>query len=248
MTQYETVKNIIKAYRMKKLIKPFLFGLVFALGISFSAFPSHYLGGNISWTCLGNDSFLIKMTIYRDCNGTYLSSSNLNAKCASSGQSIATINMLRPSPLDITPVCGHNCSRCSSSTCSFPFGIEKYVYTGILFLANAGSCCEILLEHQGSSRSSTTTTGDPNLFFYIDARLNRCISPCNNSPEFFSDPIRIICIGVDFYYNLNYQDFDMDSNGVLLDSLSFEWTPPLVGYNAPFTYTGTYAFDHPIYY
>jgi len=41
-------------------------GIFFSLGTT--AFASHLLGGNMTYTCLGNDQYEIKIVVYRDCN------------------------------------------------------------------------------------------------------------------------------------------------------------------------------------
>jgi hypothetical protein len=185
-------------------MKRFVFlSLLLSIFLSFSPFnnakSSHMMGSDITWTCLGQDSFLIKLVIYRDCNGVNLGSASIPIKCATTGSSITTVSISKPAPVDITPTCGASCTRCQTSGCSFPYGIEQYTYQKLVVLSNAGSCCKVTFSYSMCCRNYTITTGVSGNF-YIDAQLDRCVTPCDNSPSFTNPPIAIICIGQDFVF------------------------------------------------
>jgi len=207
---------------------------------------THMMGSDITWTCVGKDSFMIKLVIYRDCNGVQLSAASIPIKCASTGITITTVSISKPPPVDITPTCGSSCTRCQSSGCSFPYGIEQYTFTKLVVLNT--NCCDLILSYSMCCRNSTITTGAANANFYIDAKMNRCQNPCDNSPTFTNPPIAIICVGQDFIFNHGVIDVDIDSNGGLIDSLSYEWTPPLSNAGAPISYTSSYAYDKPVFF
>ena len=233
---------------MKKNTIALIFGLFFSMGMTIYSFSYNHIGGDIGWKCLGNDTFLMKVTVFRDCNSSSMSSITLNFKCASTGTQITTLNLSKPAPVDITPRCGSSCTRCQSSGCSFPYGIEKYEYTGKVYLGNAGSCCEIKVEYDGLLRSYTISTGPAGSNFFITAMFNRCLSPCDNSPIVSNDPLFLMCIGQDQVFSSGFTDHDKDSNGRSLDSLAFEWTTPLINANNPVSYSSNYSYDHPIFY
>jgi len=208
----------------------------------------HFIGSDLTWKCIGQDSFLVSLTIYRDCNGIPMHPIAIVAKCASTGATITTLNISKPQGVDITPTCGSSCTRCQTSGCSFPYGIERYVFTSLLVLSNAGSCCEIVMSFQSCCRNLTITTGIANQSFYCDGRLNRCINPCDNSPTFTNAPVAIICVGQDFIFNHGAIDIDISSTGGLIDSLSYEWTSPLGYGGAVLSYSSPYSYDKPIYF
>ena len=60
---------------MKKLIVSLLF-----IFCSYSSFSTHFMGGEITWTCItgGPDvgKYIFEMKIYRDCNGSSLPTSS----------------------------------------------------------------------------------------------------------------------------------------------------------------------------
>ena len=237
---------------MKKILKITLCLFIFSLFINISDIKAdHIAGSDISWTCVGTDSFMIKMTIYRDCNGIAMSNENLAVNCKATGSNILNKTMAEPTGIDITPTCGNSCTRCQNSGCSFPYGIQQYTYQGLIVLSGAGSCCEVILSYSSCCRSADITTGMTWASYYCYAMLNRCITPCsqNNSPYFTNYPIAILCIGEDFVYNNGGNDLNVNSTGGLLDSLVYEWTSPLgTSINDLLSYTGQYTYDKPIYF
>jgi hypothetical protein len=201
------------------------------------------------WTRVGTDSFYVDIYLYADCNGVapyYLI--GLPAKCSTTGQTINTTNLqVTPVSVDVTPVCPGTCTRCQSSSCSFPYGIRKHTYTGLLVLSTAGTCCQVTLSWTDTSRPSSITTGAAYANFYTECTLNRCASPADNAPVASDYPFRIACVGQDLYMNLGVTDFDVDSSGKR-DSLVYEWAPPLSAQGFPISYTGQYTYDKPIYF
>lgn len=232
---------------VKKLFKLFAILLVIQLSFVSNSEATHMMGSDFSWKCIGQDSFLVKLVIYRDCNGVQLSAASIPIKCASSGASITILSIAKPAPIDITPTCAASCNRCQTGSCSFPYGVEKYVFQKLVILSSAGSCCEVIMSYSMCCRNSTITTGAGDKNYYIDAKLNRCLNPCDNSPEFSIDPIIIMCINQDFSHSMGTIEQDT-FNGQLIDSLSFEWTKPLSGKANALMYTGQYAYNKPIYF
>jgi len=233
----------IKSLRLKTL---FFAGLIMISYVNVQA--SDVAGAQITWQKVGTDSFLVTLTGYRDCNGIPFPTASVPVKCASTGQTVITITISKPSPVDITPVCGSSCTRCQSSSCSFPYGIEKYVFQKLVVLSGAGSCCDLIMECSMGARSSSITTGAANAQLYISAKLNRCMSFDNNSPQISNNPVNIICVGQDFIFNLGAYDLDKDTSGKLLDSISYEWTKPQTGAGTYTSWTGSYTYDKPVFF
>lgn len=191
---------------------------------------------------------MVKLTGYRNCNYVSWPSFNLSVKCVLGNSMITSKNMSVPVPIDITPNCGNICTRCSNSVCSFPYGIEQYNYTGLVVLNSAGTCCEVRLEFRYSLRAADITTGAGMAEFYNYALLNRCLTPCDNSPQFTNPPLAIACTEQDFVFNNGVQDYDTTSSGGLSDSLTYEWTSPLESLGTPIAYNSGYSYDKPLYF
>ena len=208
---------------MKKFSAIYL--LVLALSCCFTTnkvIATQIMGSDLTWRCVGQDSLLITLTVYRDCNGTALNSTPIIASCIQTGIEITRLTLNTVTPVDVTPVCNSGCTRCQSLSCSFPYGIQKYRMQGIIKLSGAGSCCNIKLTWEQCCRNASITTGAGNANFYSEAMLNRCISPCDNSPTFDNMPIAILCTGQDFTFCQGIQDIDVNSTGGLSDSFVFE--------------------------
>ncbi|MEA3495458.1 MAG: T9SS type A sorting domain-containing protein [Bacteroidota bacterium] len=225
-----------------------LVALLISIFFSPKSASSQIMGGDLTWSCIGQDSFMIKLVVYRDCNGVQLGNAIVNIKCKSTNKLITILNIYKPAPIDITPSCGSTVTRCSDSNSLFPFGIEQYTYQKLAVLSSAGSCCELTLSYSMCCRNSAITTIDANQNFYIDAMLNRCVSPCDNSPSFVNPPMAIICVGEIFLYSSGVNDQDMSPTGGLSDSLVYSWCHPLSSENSNITYTGQYSYDKPIHF
>ncbi|MBT3421161.1 MAG: hypothetical protein HN431_00005 [Bacteroidetes bacterium] len=211
---------------MKKIYTLLLFTFGFLL-ITFSGFSAHIFSGDLEWSHLNGDTFLIQLTVYKDCNGTPLNTAYIPVTCSTTGDTIAILNINKPAPIDVTPICDASCTRCQTSNCNFPYGIEKYVFLKQIVLnsSTAGSCCKISMNYGNCCRSTTITTGGANKYFFIEAEFNRCL--VDDGPSFINPPNGIICIGQNFVFNAGAIDTDTNSSGQLLDSLSYEWASPL---------------------
>ena len=97
-----------------KLTQVFVIILALNLFTFSNAYSTHVFGGEITWECVGQDSFIINVAVYRDCNGIGLWRAPIVIKCASTGSVIVRDTANLPTPTDITPVCDQYCSRCES--------------------------------------------------------------------------------------------------------------------------------------
>ncbi|MBT7828125.1 MAG: T9SS type A sorting domain-containing protein [Bacteroidetes bacterium] len=223
-----------------------LFLILMLICMNFSSSATHIAGGEMSWTCVGQDSFLVTLTIYRDCNGVQLASANIPVICANTDSVLFNIRINKPSPIDVTPICANGCSRCQTSSCSFPYGIEQYNFIGLIVLNNAGSCCKIKLSYSMCCRNSYITTGPANNSFYIESILDRCLTPCNSSPVIATPPYMFACVSQDYIYNFGLSDQDKNIGGNSMDSISIEITSAMTSDSTDVSYSGKYSYDKPI--
>ncbi len=199
---------------MKKL----LFVLVACAMLLFSnrSYADHVMGADIQWKCLTNDTFKIIFKFYRDCRGIPKSSTVqlqfTSDSCASSLS--GTVNCTRVSMVDITPVCNGDkpCNPANSMLTSIPYGIEEHRFEGKVYLGgNFANCCWYKFTFSECCRSGPINTGYSWANFSTELWLNRCITPCDNGPEFKNPPIAIKCAGQDVIYNHGVVDQDGDS-------------------------------------
>ncbi|MBI1184309.1 hypothetical protein GC194_08555, partial [bacterium] len=217
-----------------------------------SAKASHVMGSDINWTCIGQDTFRMVVTLYRDCNGCDVPPCEVpSIHVTSSSCGSKTLSTSKSGGDDITPVCDNQCTRCTNSGCSFQYGIMVYYFSAVVVLTDwrKKGCCDITMYYTTSARNGAITTGAANQNIYVEAKLNICQDPCDNAPTFTGSPLAIICLGRDFIYNQGVQDRDIDpKTGGLADSLVYSWAVPMQSGSSPTTWSGSYAYNKPISY
>jgi len=234
---------------MYKLIKTIVV-LFLCVLFSFQTLKaSSMLGGEMTWTCVGKDSFLVKVVIYKVCTWQTISNPLMRVICSANNSQLSSFYLSNPSSVEITSFCTGACYSCQSSGCPLVYGIVEHTFIKLIDLSNAGSCCKLTLTVQAECCwANVTTLNAANKAPFIDAQLNRCLNPCDHSPKFTNPPLTIICVGQDVVFNHGVIDENTLNNGGLSDSLSYEWTPVLESLNNPISYTGQYTFNHPVYY
>lgn len=230
---------------MKKLI---LIPLI--LFIPFFSFALGIMASDLTWYCIGKDSFMIKLTLYTDCNQEKPGDAQVNIYCKQDHSLLNTLCFPRPQGIDITPTCNEPCTRCSNPSCTYPYGIERYEYRKLLVFDGSASCCEILLSYSQCCRSAAlSTVKDPgNSNFYTYAVLNRCTDPCDNSPDFSNIPVAILCQCQEFVYCHGEQNWDIEPGGGLLDSLAYKIASPLISEDTALEFNYPYSYDKPVYF
>jgi hypothetical protein len=183
----------------------------------------------------------VEFKIYLDCAGTPLCSCPNNTNCsipiAISGAQVTAGSNLPSNPcagqnfpsqnISILPTVSNYesiqlcnlqktiCTNCGTRTAgSFTPGIEIYRFKGLINLANLpANCCLVNIGYSLCCRSSeiTTLVNPASLPFYTQATINRCVTPCNSSPVFTTDPVFVTCANQDFSYNIGALDPDGDS-------------------------------------
>jgi hypothetical protein len=175
-------------------------------------------------------------------SGAISSSIIPSSPCSGVGFGAITLNVnTSVSGFDIVQLCNIGktvCTNCGSRTPgTFSPGIEVYQFSGNVNLTTIpSSCCFIELSYQTCCRpygiSTIANSGD--VVFFANAIINRCASPCNNAPTFYSNPTLIGCSGQDFYYNIGAVDPDGDSlSYALVDAKTsiYNSVPYLTPYN-----------------
>ncbi|MCX6351546.1 MAG: T9SS type A sorting domain-containing protein [Bacteroidetes bacterium] len=200
-------------------------------------FASHMLGAQVTWKCSGKDTFDIQAIVYRDCNGIDMGSQNISYKLC--GGSITSLTTKMSTRLDITPTYKASCTRCKSSSCSMPYGIERFIFTAQLITTKAKStCCDIVLSWEQCCRNGAITTGISGNF-YVEAKMNRCIKPGDNSPYPTYAPVAIARRKEAKIFNFGVIDDDGDS-------LVYYFSDPLSGAGTKLSYSSPYSKTKPL--
>ena len=211
---------------------------------------THMMGAEISWTCKGDSSFTINATLYRDCNGIPMSASNFSLVPVAGGPTCNGNTITASGSLsngkDITPVSNNSCTRCTNPSCSYPYGVQQWNEVVTVSFPK-GSCCKYEIQWQECCRNTAITTGAEGENFYINAVLNRCDTPCDNSPYFTNPPLVTICNNQCYMLNMGAIDKDIDAYGNA-DSLVYWLVDPLVAEGSPATWNSPYNSKEPLKY
>jgi PKD repeat protein len=211
-----------------------LFSLAFALLISNSqsSLAAHLSGGEFSYICLGNDSFLLTFKLYGDCGLTALpTTAPVTLTPMSSCMPPLPLTMNQVDDREVTPVCTSSASTCSGGAL---VGMRVVTYQLRIGLAGFTSCCQFLISYDVSQRHTQVTTMNVGNL-YVETMLNRCITPCNNSPVFDTYAPMFIATGKD--QKISFGAIDTLDR----DSLVYSLVKPLEIGGAPHVYNGSYS-------
>lgn len=230
-----------------------LFILFILLINAFVAEASHYMGGEITWECLTNGQYKFTMKVYRECNGIQFNASELIT--VYNHPTVSSIQMTRISQIDISPQCNVIGPHITCANAPQPNlgAIEEQIYVSApITLAGVppaqgwifawGSCCR-------NPSTSILNAASQNwllravMYSYTPPGTTtpNNANPCfDNSPVFAERPSTVICTSYPFTYNHNASDKE-------LDSLAYEWAPPLTDLNVPVsTWAAGYSYNSPL--
>ncbi len=193
--------------------KNVLFLFVFLLGLLAvrPAQAAHIAGAELTYECLGNNDYLIRLKLYRDCNGNGAQFDNpltLYVFEAASGQVYNIFDFVVP--FNTPEIIPDNWDACVST--SYPFCVEEGIYEGVINLPpNAGGY------HIGWSRccrnNSITNLADPGCegVSFLATVPSASVAVCNSMPTFNQNPSLFLCTGEPFFFDYSATDPDGDS-------------------------------------
>ncbi len=205
--------------RLFSLKLGFLFSLLFSV-FGFNASAAHLVGGEISYQCLGNDNYSIKLRIYRDCGGGGAQFDNFAVITIFdvNGNILENLSVAKGPTISISGnPSGDPCITIPSGLCT---EYTEYHDTVKLPPLPGG----YVITHQRCCRNNTITnianSGTWGNTYTVSIAEND--TTCNSSPQFAGNAPSVICIGD----NLNLPITASDVDG---DSLFFEFCDILAG-------------------
>lgn len=229
-----------------------LFGLAmvfFSLAYSKHAHASHAMGADLSYECLGGDSFRVTLNFYRDCFGIDAPTDaliNLSSVSCGIGSLSFTLPLVGVAQ-EVSSLCPASLPQSTCNGGSLP-GVEQYIYSDVIVLP--AQCSDWVVSYTLCCRNDLITTlvtpGSYDL--YVEASLNNTAGNCDNSPVFTSLPVPYVCAGQQFNYNHGAIDVDgdslvyslqcpLDAAGVCIPYVSG------LSSNNPMNTTGAFLFD-----
>lgn len=174
------------------------------------ALASHAMGADLTYECLGGNTYKVRLSFYRDCIGI-LAPANVyvNIKSISCGQNLGvTCQPIPGTGQQVTYLCPTAQSTCNGGTFT---GIQEWVYEGIVTLPM--QCTDWQFSYSLCCRNAaiTTISSPGSNTFFIYASLNNLDVQCNSAPTFSNKPVPFACLGQQLCFNHGAIDPDGDS-------------------------------------
>ncbi|MBK9195941.1 MAG: hypothetical protein IPO17_13400 [Flavobacteriales bacterium] len=174
-------------------------GLLYA---GLAARAGHFAGGDITYECLGGNSYEITLDLFLDCSGAPMIPQDLDFS-SDCGISFTVLAMPVPAPVEVSQLCAAELPNSSCSGGAWP-GMEHYVFTTIV---NLPPCNDWNISWDLCCRAGTLNlTGTPGMYIY--ANLDNATAPCNNSPVFTDQSIPYVCVNQPVNYNYGVTEPD----------------------------------------
>ncbi|MCI5058363.1 MAG: T9SS type A sorting domain-containing protein [Flavobacteriales bacterium] len=204
--------------------------------VSFNVHASHLNGGEMTYRCLGSNTYEITLDLYWECSATFLADSQLVSVSSSSLGVSNNVYLYLTDTMEITKTCTAVTTVCSNLGSAYP-GTIKNTFKDTIVLSGVSN--DWLVEYSNCCRlpSITNINNPQSQNTYLNVVIDNNI--CNNSPSFLQDPDIINCRIVQNCLNL--KAFDVDG-----DSLVYKVVPSLTALNTPISYTPGHSTSSPI--
>jgi gliding motility-associated-like protein len=202
------------------------------------ALASHAQSADITYTCVGGNTFKFRLAFYRDCAGVAAPNSvSLNFSSFNCNQNFSAVLQRIPNTgNDITPICPTMTTQCNGGT--YP-GVQEWVYEGNVTMP--AQCSDWIISFTLCCRNNAISTinnpGGENI--YVEARLDNLNFVCNSSPQFSNKPVPFICVGQNYCFNHGAVDPDGDS-------LVYALIPPATSATTNVSYLPGYSSTQPL--
>ena len=203
---------------------------------------SHIAGADLSYVCLGGNSYRFYFTLYRDCYGIAVSPSYTLEGSSPCGNPV-TITLNLDSTTEVAHTCSTAVTQCQDAGSAIK-GFEANYYHGDIVLPFACNYWTFGLIPVLCNRNVAITTLNPSgavFCFYVEATLDNSVVQCNNSPVFGNLPLQFLCANQVQYYTTNAYDPDGDS-------LTFKMIAPHHTPDSDVIYMPGLSGTQPVYY
>ncbi|HXH17894.1 MAG TPA: hypothetical protein VNJ07_02335, partial [Chitinophagales bacterium] len=203
------------------------------------SYATHSVGIDLSYECLGGNTYRFTLNFYRDCVGIDAPSPSAAINIFSNSCNVNTnISLPLQSVTEVSPICPQLFPQSTCRGGSLP-GIEQYVYSGTYTFPL--QCSDWLISYELCCRNyaitNLMTPGDYNI--YAEALLDNTNGLCNNSPVFTTLPVPYFCANQTF----NYNHGAIDGDG---DSLVYSLVDPRTDRSTPIPHAGGFTAANPL--
>ncbi len=229
---------MLNCFPMKKILTLISILIIF---IQFNSQATHIMGMDISYKCLGNNTYHITLSFYRDCSGAAQAptSAPIDYASASCGQTLSATLTQTVNGLEVSPLCPAQILQSSCNGGALP-GVQQYIYEGDITLPVA--CSDWVVSYENCCRNAAITNiaAASGYGIRIEASIDNTNNLCNNSPVFTTLPVPYICANQPFNYN--HGAFDIDGDSLIYTLISpMDWTG-----GAPIPYVAPFSSTYPL--
>src|SRR5579862_3612424 len=181
---------------MNKLYKRTLLYVIFLLSTS-PVFATHIMGMDLSYTCVGNNTYTFTLNFYRDCTGIapIIKPFRIHSDSCNFDTTLS-LNQVG-NPKEISPLC---LSYISQSTCNggtYP-GVQVWVYQVTYQLPFYCKDWKFYYDDIARNPLITNIVNPGNTGIRIADSLDNSSKACVNSPVFSNPPVPYVCDGYPF--------------------------------------------------
>lgn len=220
---------------MKNILALFIILLSYA-NISLA---SHVPGGNITYECLGNNQYLITLTLFEDCGTAFETNANesitISNDCGIAGLTTASLTNT-VFQQEVSQLCSSQLplSECNGGTMP---GVYMHQWQGVVTLP--ADCDSWVFSYSSCCRNSSTNASSSSDNYYWESVLNSQTAPCNSSPVITGQPIPYNCVNQPVNYSMGV--YEPDGN-----TLVYSLIPAMTSTTGAVTYLGGYSGAVPI--
>lgn len=218
------------------------FCLLILLLVGAEANASHAAAADLSYTCLGNNRYQVKLRLYRDCSGVPLQTTqSINVfNFGPCGGFAPTIPLTLTSVKEVPIACPTLLNQSSCSGGALP-GYEESTYTGTLDLSSFPTGCTWGISYSNCCRNTAITNlvNPSNQELYVETFLLDPNITCNSSPTFASIPVFVACDSLP----QSISNSVIDADG---DSIVYSLAAPQTVSGAPISYLPGFSPTSPL--
>ena len=224
---------------MKLLLKSCLLFILFAT-VSAEA-QNQIAGGELTYACIGNDSYKVTLVLYAKCPNPGLPAS-VTAQVTNNVNSNVPKATLLPSGSDeIIRACLGKPNTCEGGTGQTADALTKRVYTTTITLPSKSDSWTLVIQEGQRTIMSNVKRDDMNLTALINNKAG-----CNSSPTFNNNPLSFSSSNLGVIYDPGIKDPEGDKLSVKLVAPEATVQTDLQYINSSFTPTQPFSTSGPI--
>ncbi len=169
---------------------------------------SHIPGGNITYECLGNDQYVITLTLFEDCGTAFEANGpkviDIANDCGITGFTQASLDNVIYSQ-EVSQLCD---AQLPFSECSGNNMPGIYMHQWVDTITIPADCDSWHFSFETCCRNESENLVGTSNNYYIETTLNNEDAICNNSPSVTTQMIPYICVNQPLTYNLGIYEAD----------------------------------------